>query len=91
MNADDLDELTAKWFQETSSVNIDGAIKATQAHAYQLGLKRGQANCAELAAALKALYDLPDYDGTVVTSTVRRNTKQMARAAISKFQGENHE
>ena len=75
MNQQDLNELTAKWFQETNSVNIDGAIKATQAHAYALGLKRGQENCAELVEALRP-------DSTQIWMPIT-----FARTALSKFQG----
>lgn len=39
---------------------------------------------AELLEALKELLALPDYDGTVETSTARREAKHKARAAIAK-------
>ena len=41
----------------------------------------------ELLEALQCLLAMPDYDGAISTSTVRRGAKHAARAAIAKATG----
>lgn len=50
MNKQDLNTLTDHWHSETNSLNtkIDEAFKQAQDHAYELGLKRGQAEGKEI-------------------------------------------
>ncbi len=42
----------------------------------------------ELLEALRALQNIPPFDGTTATSTIRREAKRAARAAIAKATGE---
>ena len=53
MNTKDLNELTEYWHRETNYVNgkVDDAFKSAQDHAYALGLARGRAEAAEMAAS----------------------------------------
>lgn len=44
MNQQDLNELTENWHSDTTYINnkVDEMLKASQDHAYELGLKRGR-------------------------------------------------
>ena len=63
---------------------------AAQNHAYQLGLKRGQENCAVLVEALKQIAAIQDQMFGSDWEEIEE-ARTIARAALSKFQGENHE
>ena len=80
MNKQDRDIMDKKRLRDASYVNLisDESLKISQNHAYLLGLKRGQENCAELVKALKSLVNAPLGQGDYIG----------ARAAIAKATGE---
>jgi hypothetical protein len=78
MNPKDLDEIVNDW-------DLGTDYRKAQDHAYALGLKRGKADCAELVNVLTAIIA----DG--LHCDVVPHLHEKASAALSKFQGENHE
>jgi hypothetical protein len=65
----------------------NAAVIDVQKHAYAIGLRRGQENCAELVAALRECIEFAeDYGSFQSLASIEK-----AHAALSKFQGENHE
>ena len=94
MNQQDRDELNS-WWAPTTSFQDGLYMAGVRDHAYQLGLKRGQENCAELLEAmpkLGAVIAWLNHGGNQLeAANALRIQDEKARAVIAKFQGENHE
>lgn len=92
MNHHDFNDLRAVNNKETNNIigGTEDAIWNATKHAYLLGLKRGQENCAELVKALKQIAAIQDQMFGSDWEEIEE-ARTIARAALSKFQGENHE
>jgi hypothetical protein len=94
IHKEDLDELTKAWDFGTDdltswfSSKIFKEYSAAQDYAYLLGLNRGRENCLDVVDALKDIVELWD---TMVPTIYINDMHLKARAALSKFQGDNHE
>lgn len=78
---------------DTYTVHVEGRSWESWGVAHVGYTKEDDANARLIAAApelleaLIAVVNMPDYDGSISTSVVRRNAKHAARAAIAKATG----